>query len=155
MANAEPVKRPIEPLKLSITVKRAPAEAFEIFTSRYGAWWPYQKFSVHRADTRECVFEARLGGEIYEVAKSGERVVWGRVVVWEPPHRFVMSWYPGRGPETGQEVEVRFVAVEEGTRVELEHRDWEKLGAIAREERTNYENGWAVVFAQRFAEACK
>lgn len=110
---------------------------------------------MYAGEARGCVFEARLGGEIYEIAKNGKRVAWGKVVAWEPPHRFVMSWHPGRAAATAQEVELRFVAVKEGTRVELEHRDWEKLGAKATEERGNYQNGWAVVFGQRFAEACK
>jgi hypothetical protein len=155
MANVDPAQRPIEPLKLSVVVKCTPAEAFEIFTARYGTWWPYQRFSVGQSKTRSCVFEPRLGGEIYEVAQDGTRVAWGKVSAWDPPHCFVMSWYPGRAPATGQEVELRFVAVKEGTRVELEHRDWEKLGTKALEERGNYENGWAVVFGECFAAACR
>jgi uncharacterized protein YndB with AHSA1/START domain len=155
MANAERVPRPIEPLKQSIVVKRSPAEAFDIFTARFGAWWPYQQFSVHQADTRTCVFEPRLGGDVYEVAQAGTRVPWGKVIAWEPPHRFVMTWHPGRGVETSQEVELRFIAVADGTRVELEHRDWEKLGTNAMEERGNYEGGWTVVIGTHFAEACR
>ncbi|HXV13170.1 MAG TPA: SRPBCC family protein [Candidatus Krumholzibacteria bacterium] len=155
MANAERAREPIAPLRKSIVVGRTPAEAFEIFTARFGTWWPFQKFSVNQAKARGCAMETRLGGAIYEIAPDGKRVAWGHVIAWEPPHRFVMSWYPGRDPETGQEVELRFIAVKEGTRVELEHRDWEKLGDIATEERRNYENGWAVVFNQRFAEACR
>jgi hypothetical protein len=41
------------------------------------------------------------------------------------------------------EVEVRFVAVEpDHTRVELEHRGWERLGDLAAQARSSYEGGW-------------
>ena len=49
------------------------------------------------------------------------------------------------------EVELRFVAVGDATRVELEHRGWEAL-AKAEETRNSYAEGWPVVLG-RFAAA--
>jgi len=144
----------LAPLVKTITVRRTPAEAFEIFTAGLARWWPFDRFSIHQADTATCAIEPRVGGRVYEVAKSGEEAPWGTVLAWEPPDRLVMAWHPGHPASSAQEVEVRFEAVAEGTRVTLEHRGWAKLGAEAEETRKSYENGWAVVFDVRFREAC-
>ena len=72
----------------------------------------------------------------------------------EPPHRFVVTWHPGRAADTAQEVEIRFVAVTGGTRVELEHRGWTKLGKDAAAARESYAEGWPFVFDHCFVEGC-
>ena len=60
--------------------------------------------------------------------------------------RFVITWHPGRPDGPATEVEVRFDAAGAGTKVVLEHRNWEVLPepAAAREE---YGNGWPGVLA--------
>ena len=74
----------------------------------------------------EIVFEPHVGGEVYEVAESGERGHWATVLEWEPPSRLVLAWnILDRGDVT--EVEVRFLAADGQTRVELEHRGWENV----------------------------
>ncbi len=155
MENAERSMPNVEPVRKHVVVGRRPEEAFEIFTERFGTWWPYRQFSINQADTQSCAIDGRIGGLVYEVSRAGERAVWGTILEWDPPRRFVMSWHPGRTPETAQEVEVRFTAVADGTRVDLEHRKWETLGADAARTKKDYQNGWAVVFEQRFAEACR
>ena len=154
MAKIEDIGPYLEPVRKSITVRRTPAEAFEVFTARFGSWWPVKKFSIHQDETETCVIEPRVGGAIYEQATNGERATWGTVRVWEPGARFVMSWHPGHDAAEAQEVEVRFVAVDEGTRVDLEHRDWTKLGEKAAAARDGYNEGWVYVFETCFKEAC-
>jgi uncharacterized protein YndB with AHSA1/START domain len=154
MGNVENVEPYLAPLRKSVTVRRTPGEAFEIFIARFASWWPYTRFSIHQDETATCGIEPRLGGDVYEVAKNGTRCVWGSVLAWEPPRRFVMSWHPGRPPETAQEVELRFAAVAGGTLVTLEHRGWAKYGPEAAEAREGYDNGWAVVFEKAFVAAC-
>ena len=144
----------VEPVRKSVTVRRTPAEAFEVFTARIGSWWPLQKFSIHQADAETCVIEPFVGGAIYELSRSGERAPWGVVRVWEPGTRLVVAWHPGHDPSEAQEVEVRFLPDAGGTRVELEHRDWQALGTKAEETRGNYEQGWVYVFEHCFKEAC-
>ena len=74
---------------------------------------------------------------------DGRVFPWAEIVVWEPPHRFVMAWKPHSRPQHPTEVEVRFTAHEGGTLVELEHRGWERLTeAIASEVRASYAGGW-------------
>jgi uncharacterized protein YndB with AHSA1/START domain len=144
----------LAPIVKTITVRRPPAEAFELFTAGLARWWPFDRYSLHQAETATCAMEPRAGGRIWETARNGEEATWGTVLAWEPPSRFVMAWHPGRPAEAAQEVELTFEPVPEGTRVTLEHRDWAKLGAEAVEMRGNYLNGWAYVFDVRYAEAC-
>lgn len=154
MSNVESILPYLEPLRREVVVRRSPEEAFEIFTARFTTWWPLHKFSLHQAEAQSCCIEPRVGGEVFEVAKNGDRGTWGKVVLWDPPHRFAMTWHPGRDPESAQEVEVRFVAVPDGTQVQLTHRGWAKLGAQAKETRESYEGGWATVLDVCFAGAC-
>lgn len=125
----------------SVTVRRSVEEAFALFTDGIATWWPLATHSVYNERARTAVFEGRLGGRVYEVSVDGEKGVWGTVLVWEPPHRIVYSWHPGRGEETAQEVEIRFDAWDEGTRIEIEHRGWER----APEKRAGYDTGWDFV----------
>lgn len=156
MGNVEPIGRYLEPLRKAIDVAIPVHEAFAIFTERLGAWWPRERgYSVFQGESARCGIEPRVGGEVFELSTDGRRAVWGTVLVWDPPLRLVMTWHPGRGPDTAQEVEVRFEAIGDGTRVHLEHRGWAKLGAEAGKTRQSYENGWAIVFDRCYKEACE
>lgn len=154
MTRIDPIEPYFLPLRRTVVVARPPAEAFAIFTERFGEWWPRDRFSIHQADAIACGLEPRVGGEIFEEARDGSRHLWGTVLNWEPPDRLVVSWHPGRSAESAQELEVRFIGVPEGTRVELEHRGWQRLGEGAAEARTSYEGGWAVVLGRCYLEAC-
>lgn len=155
MAEIPDIARYLAPIRKSVTVSRPAAEAFEIFTAGLSAWWPHGRYSIHGAELATCAMEPRAGGEVYEVSKAGNRAVWGTLLLWEPPHRFVMTWHPGRPAEGAQEVEVRFSPVEGGTRVELEHRGWERLGDRAEAARKGYDGGWDEVFGTCFVDACR
>lgn len=150
----ESIQPHLDPVRKSVVVARSPAEAFEIFTARIGTWWPVSRFSIHGERTASCTIEPRVGGRVYETSVDGEVGPWGTVLAWEPPHRLVLEWYPGNEPATPTEVEVRFTAVPDGTLVELEHRNWIKLGTRGAEARGNYQGGWAYVFEECFAKAC-
>src|ERR671913_244203 len=57
---------------------------------------------------------------------------------WEPPHRILFTWHPGREEDDASEVEGRFAPDGGGTRVELEHRGWEAFGESAIARRRGY-----------------
>lgn len=148
----------VPPVLRSVTVRRSVDEAFRIFTEEIGSWWPLESHAravAQRADegvkAESVVLEGRVGGRIYEVMSDGTEASWGEVLTWEPPRRVVLSWNPTprRNPTV---VEVTFTAQDDGTRVELEHRGWERLGDEAREVREEYAQGWAVVLG-RFVPA--
>ena len=144
------------PLRKAVTIRRRTAtEAFEVFTTGMARWWPLDRYSISLERARTCAIEPRVGGEIYEVSEDGERLVWGRVVVFEPPERLVVTWHPGREPQTAQEVEVRFSDTPEGALVELEHRGWAALGDDARKSRPSYSKGWDCVLGECFRDAAE
>jgi Activator of Hsp90 ATPase homolog 1-like protein len=135
----------IPPLAKSVTVPWTQEASFRRFTADIASWWPLRTHSVGEDRAETVVFEARPGGRIYEKIKGGSESTWGTVTAWEPPGRVAFSWHPGQDPSRAQEVEVRFVAVESGTRLELTHTGWEKLGEMARRARRAYPLGWAYV----------
>ena len=142
----------IQPVRRSVGVDCDVEQAWEVFTTGIYTWWPAETFSIHGKDVRDIVFEGQVGGQVYEVAADGSRQPWADVLVWEPPHRLVLAWNTGASREAPTEVEVRFTPFADGsgTRVELEHRAWERWedGESAR---ANYHTGWEVVLG-RFAE---
>jgi uncharacterized protein YndB with AHSA1/START domain len=144
----------LAPLEVQVTVARTPEAAFRLFTEETHTWWPLASHSVGQEEAEACIFEGREGGRIFERCRDGRTHTWGTVLAWEPPHRVAFTWHPGRGEETAQRVEVRFVPVgDEGTRVELTHRDWEVLGEKAEETRRGYEKGWAFVLGECYTGA--
>lgn len=138
-------------IRKSIVV-RAPIErAFEVFTAELATWWPLETYSVNEATARTVTLEGWPGGRVYETTASGAESIWGTVTAWEPPSRVAFTWHPGREPDTAQDVDVRFTEARAGTRVELEHRGWEKLVEHAAEAVSGYETGWDLVLG-RYAE---
>jgi uncharacterized protein YndB with AHSA1/START domain len=128
-------------------------DAFRIFVDDIDSWWPLSTHSIGQDKASSCLFEGREGGRIYETQADGSLHMWGTVTTWEPPARVVFSWHPGRDAATAQEVELRFVPLDNGTRVELEHRRWETLGDRAAETRDGYQTGWVRVLT-RYVARC-
>ena len=132
----------IEPLRLSFDVQVPADHAFAVWTQRIDGWWPGDHTQTGRDDL-QIVLEGRVGGRIFERTGDGQEWDWGRIQVWEPPRRFVYSWHLKRLPEEATEVEIRFVAIsDDATRVEIEHRGWERLGAEAQSWRDRNRGGW-------------
>ena len=152
--NPAPQVEKVGPIRKSVVVRRTPEEAFSVFTERLESWWPRQTHSVFEAGSAAVIMEPRIGGKIYEVSNSGERHEWGTIVTWDPPRGFVTTWHPGTDPAKATEVEIRFTALPDGTRVDLEHRNWENLGAMAAKAREGYDKGWVEVFEQSFVKGC-
>jgi uncharacterized protein YndB with AHSA1/START domain len=132
----------LEPVRKQVEVGLPLEAAFQLFTEGIGRWWPLATHSVGQEQAETCFFEGRVGGRIVEVKKDGSRAEWGRVVAWEPPHRITFQWYPGRSPDTAQEVTVTFSEGRGGTLVTLVHTGWERLGAQAQAQWDNYNTGW-------------
>jgi uncharacterized protein YndB with AHSA1/START domain len=130
----------VEPVTKSVHVRSTLEQAFTVFTREIGSWWPTEDHSLHPGEVERLVWEEVEGGAVYEIATSGERSTWATVLHWEPPHRLVIAWQVD--PErVGTEVEVRFTADGDGTRVDLEHRGFENV-VDGVEMRASYDPGW-------------
>ena len=125
----------IAPVRKSVVVQASPLRAFEVFTAGIDRWWP-KSHSIGNSPLRRCVVEPFVGGRWYNDLEDGTQVTIGHVRVWEPGARFVVGWEisaqwkPDARIELASEVEVRFVREGEGrTRVEIDHRNFERMGA--------------------------
>jgi uncharacterized protein YndB with AHSA1/START domain len=152
------------PIRKSIEVRAAPARAFEVFTARIGKWWLRHYSINYGKPMADVIIEPKIGGRWYERGEDGSECQWGKVLAWEPPGRLVLAWQIEASgeqwrfePELITELEIRFVAAGEGrTRVELEHRNLERMGAQAAQIREIFDspmgwNGLLEAFAREFA----
>jgi uncharacterized protein YndB with AHSA1/START domain len=128
-------------VRKSVTVPLPVEKAFELFTERIGSWWTLRTHSLGGEHAQTAVLEGKLNGRLYERQIDGTEADWGRVIAFEPPHRLVLAW----DLKAGTEVEIRFTGDPEGTRVDLEHRGWERLGDEADQWFRSYEDGWSTV----------
>ena len=139
----------IQPVRRAVTVERPLEDAFRVFTEGLGTWWPVATHSIAKDAVETVVMESRAGGRLYERTADGAESDWGRMLVWEPPRRVAFEWHITGTPT---EVEVRFTPEGDRTRIDLEHRGFERLedGAARRE---SYNNGWVTVLERYAAEA--
>lgn len=141
----------IQPVRQAVDVDLDPAEAFELFTTGIAEWWPH-KTHFSRGPVETLIFEPKLGGALKEVCADGVVETYGRVLVWDPPRRVVIKWMVALHRNPATEVDVRFVPMSAGTRVELEHRGWEAYGdERGAKARGDYDHGWPGVL-RRYAE---
>ena len=135
----------IEPIRLIVELDCPAEHAFEVWTARIGTWWPVDH-TVSGQPGLAVILEGRPGGRIFERTPAGAEHDWGEVLAWEPPARLVYSWHLRRDRADATEVEVRFVPVERSrTRVEIEHRAWERLGAEGKAWRDRNRGGWSTL----------
>ncbi|HEX2754773.1 MAG TPA: SRPBCC domain-containing protein [Candidatus Limnocylindrales bacterium] len=143
----------IEPIRLAFEVACPPDHAFDVWTADIDRWWPADH-TVGGTDDLTVVLEPRPGGRIFERSPGGIEHDWGEVTIWDPPARFGYLWHLRRDRADATEVEIRFVAAGEGsTRVEIEHRGWEALGAGGETWRDRNHGGWATLLPWFLAAA--
>lgn len=146
-----------------VTVEASQERAFEVFVERFASWWPLDSHHIGKVDAESASIEPREGGRLYEQGVDGSECDWGRVLAYEPPSRLVIAWMLNADWEFdpdlahATEVEVRFVP--EGpatTRVELEHRGFERLLDRGKEvyEAVGGEGGWGSLL-KLYAEAAR
>ncbi|HVM64268.1 MAG TPA: SRPBCC family protein [Acidimicrobiales bacterium] len=121
-------------LHMSVVVDAPRERAFRVFTQDFGRFKP-PEHNLLGVEIAETVFEARVGGRLYDRGVDGRECVWARVLAFEPPERVVLSWDISpqwqieTDPAKTSEWEVRFSAESaQRTRVDLEHRNLDRHG---------------------------
>jgi len=139
----------IAPVRKSVVVEASPSQAFSVFTAGIDRWWP-KSHGIGATPITQSFIEPFVGGRWYTHHEDGSDVVIGHVRVWQPAERLIVSWEisaewkPDARSAVSSEVEVRFTAEAGGrTRVDLEHRSFERMGAVAGEKmRKDVDGGW-------------
>jgi uncharacterized protein YndB with AHSA1/START domain len=138
------------PVRKTVSVKASVERAFTVFTAEFNSWWP-RSHKLFEADLADAIIEGKAGGRCYQRAVDGSECDWGLVLVWEPPRRLVVAWQlDGQwqyDPDVSHasEVEITFTPESGGsTRVDLEHRHFERHGSSASAVQTGVDSpmGW-------------
>ena len=137
-------------VRREITVNAPPERAFAVFTERIDTWWP-RSYKIGEPDLDKVVIEPRERGRWYELGVDGTECVWGEVLAYDPPNRLVLTWCIAGDwqlDDGASQIEVTFTAAGDGTRVELEHRNFERLRlGEAMREQVGGEGGWSGLLA--------
>jgi uncharacterized protein YndB with AHSA1/START domain len=135
-------------VRQQITVNVPQQDAFQVFVERFDGIKP-REYNLLPVDIAETVFEPWVGGDVYDRGIDGSVCRWARVLEFQPPERFVISWdidahwQIETDPDRTSEVEVRFVPVDDRTtRVELEHRHLDRHGEDWQQVRAGVAGGW-------------
>ena len=149
----------IAPVRLTVVVQATRDRAFEVFTAGIDRWWP-KTHGIGATPIKQSRIEPFVGGRWYTICEDGSEVVIGHVGAWQPPERFLVTWEisaawkPDARVAFASEVEVRFVAESAGrTRVELEHRNFERMGAADGETMRHSVNGGWPTMLEHYAKA--
>jgi uncharacterized protein YndB with AHSA1/START domain len=141
----------IAPVRKEVVVNAPAAHAFRVFTDGVDRWWPRQHH-IGKSPLKRAVIEPRKGGRWYSICEDGSECDIGGVLVWDPPHRLLLSWQiTGEwkfDPSFLTEVEVTFTADGPAkTVVVLEHRKLEAYGAQATAIRDmiGADSGWGLI----------
>ncbi len=146
-----------DPIQKTVTVPLRPQEAFDIFTKDLAAWWPTDSHSLSAGDgalPEDVSVEPREGGQIIETKHDGTTAPWGRITTWQPGAAFGVSWHVGRPEEQSTDILVVFTPTDMGTRVDLTHGGFDRLGETAFATWEGYVTGWDYVLGQCFAGRC-
>lgn len=140
-------------VRRTMTVPATAAQAFSIFTDKLATWWP-PEYTWSQDVLDIIAIEPEEGGRCFERGPHGFECDWGRVLVWDPPHRLVFTWQisprrePQPDPAQASEIEVRFVpAGAASTRVEFEHRGFSRHGEEGADYRAAMDSaeGWPYI----------
>lgn len=149
-----------EAVRCDITVEVSVERAFAVFTDQFDQIKPREHNLLAPEPIAETVFEPRVGGHVYDRGENGSVCRWARVLAFEAPRRFVISWDISPSwelvtdPAQASEVEVTFTPQgPERTRVVLEHRHLDRHGEGWQAARDGVAGpgGWPL-YLQRFGD---
>ncbi len=117
---------------VAVRVPGPPDRAFRAFTRNIASWWldnPLFRFTPRSPGV--MAFEPPADGQpgrLVERLPNGKTFVIGAITIWEPGARLGFGWRQASfaaGQQTN--VEVRFEAVGDETRVTVQHFGWDSV----------------------------
>ncbi|MCI4063630.1 SRPBCC family protein [Micromonospora sp. R77] len=164
MADPDEVRQDVDrfSLRSSLLAPAAAERAFAVFTGRLTDWW-VREYTWSGPDAlAELGIEPHAGGMLHEIGPYGFRSDWGRVLTWDPPRRLVFTWQigpdrvPVPDPARASEVEVLFHPEgPDSTRVEVEHRHFDRHGEAAEGYREALTAGWQELLCRYLATVAR
>ncbi|MEO6527620.1 MAG: SRPBCC domain-containing protein, partial [Gemmatimonadaceae bacterium] len=140
----------LDPIVKTIEVPCSQHEAFDVFVSEMGSWWPLGKFTVSAmggSKAKTIRVDARQGGTIVEIGPDDTEHLWGTIRRYDPYGFVSMDFHfapPGVEVTDRSLIEVQFTALSETqTRVELTQSNWDVFGEQAPMIRGGYLHAWA------------
>ncbi len=120
---------------VALRVPGTPERAFQVFTDEIGAWWrPSPLFGFTPRGPGVLAIEppgADRPGRVVEQLANGRLFVIGEITAWEPGRRLAFGWRQAAfAPGQNTQVNVRFEAVGEETRVTVEHTGWDSVPPV-------------------------
>lgn len=114
---------------VAVRVSGPPDEIFDIFTREIASWWqPNGLFRFTPKSPGIVSFEGEEGGRFIETLADGKVFEIGRISVWQRGARLVFGWRQAAfAKDQNTEVDVRFEAVGDETRVTVTHMGWDSV----------------------------
>lgn len=135
-----------------LTVDLARDEAFAKFLNELDEWWP-KEYTWSQNNLKEIKIDGQINGLCTEIGPFGFRCDWGRVTELKENESVALKWQisPQREPvpDPDQASDVKILFSDEGklTKIQFEHRNFEKHGDDAEEyrEMMDGEQGWTYI----------
>jgi uncharacterized protein YndB with AHSA1/START domain len=127
----------------SVDLRCGPERAFALFTEHAGQWWPAER--RHLKQDASSTIRIEASGRFFERSNDGSEVELGVARTFEPARRLVLDWYPGTGPANPTQVEVRFEAIDSGTRVTVTHGAGDAGAELFGRNAPGYSRSWDLV----------
>ena len=115
---------------VALRVAATPLAAFTVFTRDIGRWWTsHPLFPLSPKGDGTLRFDPEgPGGRLVTRFADGEEWEIGAVRRWSPGEYLAFGWrLPSFAAAQATEVEIRFEAVGDETRVTVEHRGWDAI----------------------------
>jgi len=137
----------VAPIKKEIIVAADLETTFKVFTEKMDAWWP-RTHHIGKTPVTTFVLESGVGGRWYSLHEDDSECDIGKIMVWEPFTRLVLSWQVNGkfqyDPKLSTEVELLFIPLEhKKTQVCLQHKNLELLGEG--EHIKGMDTGWEMI----------
>ena len=151
----------IEAIRKEFEIPLSIEDAFDLFTAGFSKWWP-KEYSWSKDEMTTISIECRDGGRCTEIGPNNFQMDWGRVLNWNPPGSFAISWQispnrvPQPSPRESSKIELEFKAInDQSTMVSFEHSGIENHGDGAQEYRDalNSDYGWHYILNKYINEA--